>query len=76
MGSDGITREVHHKVQVYVRDGVVGQFSSDHLTKDGRRTPNIGQIFINGTVEYLGIPDFYRTGEPFWANNILPTSSS
>ena len=35
-----------------------------------------GKISINGSVEWLGVPDFHRTGGPFWADNILDTSSS
>ena len=33
--------------------------------------PILGQISINGSVEYLGIPDFHSTGGLFWADNLL-----
>ena len=39
------------------------------------RIPILGQISISGGVEYWGIPDFHRTGGPFWAVNILATRS-
>ena len=74
--SDGIMCEVHPTARVDVGAGVVGEFSSDYHTESGRRVPIIGQISINGSVEHLGIPDFHRTGGPFWAANILATHSS
>ena len=49
----------------------MGKFLSDYLTENGYRIPIIGQIFINGNVEYLGIPDFHRTSGPMWADNLL-----
>ena len=70
-GSDGITREVNPTAQVDAGAGVVGEFSSNYLTESGIRVPILGQIFINGSVEYLGIPDFQRTGGPFWDENLL-----
>ena len=69
--SGGITREVHPSALVDVSAGLVVQFSSDYLTEDGRRIPIVGQISINGSVEYLGIPDFHRVSGPFWDDNLL-----
>ena len=31
----------------------------------------LGRISINGSVEWLGVPDFYRTNGPAWTDNIL-----
>ena len=76
LSSDRITREVHPTAQLDVSAGVIGQFLSDYLAENGRRIPILGQISINGSVEYLGIPDFHRTSEPFWDDNILAPSSS
>ena len=76
LGSSGITCEVHPTAQVNSDAGFVGEFFSDYLTESGCRVPIIGQISINGSVEYLGIPDFHRTGAPFWADNILAPCSS
>ena len=72
-GSNGTTREFHPTAQVDVGAGVVGHFSSDYLTSNGRIIPIIGQVSINGSVEYLGIPDFQRTGGPMWVDNLLDT---
>ena len=63
-------------MKVDVGTGVVGQFSSDNLTENGRRIPILSQISINGSVEYLGIPDFHRAGGTFWADNLLSPHSS
>ena len=75
-GSNGVTREVHLTAQVNVGDGVVGELSSNYFTISGRRIPIFGRISIIGSVEYLGVPDFHRTGGPFWVANILDPRSS
>ena len=64
-GSNSSTREFHPAAQVYVGAGAVGQFLSNYLTENGRIIPILGQIFINGSVEYMRIPDFHRAGGPF-----------
>ena len=40
-----------------------------------RRIPNLGIVFINGSVESLGVTDFHITGGPFWADNLLDPRS-
>ena len=73
---DGVTREVHPNVRVDFYAGVVGEFLSDYLTESGCRIPIIRRISINGSVEYLGVPGFHRTGGTFWAANLLAPRSS
>ena len=70
--SNGITREVHPTARVDVGAGVVLQSLSNYLTENGCRIPILGKISINESVEYLGIPDFHRTGGPMRDENILP----
>ena len=36
----------------------------------------LGRISINGSVKWLGVPDFHRTGGPFWTANLLAPRSS
>ena len=64
-GSNGMMREAHPTSQLQVGAGVVREFSSDCLTESGHGVPILGQIFNNGSVQYLGIPEFHRTGGPF-----------
>ena len=71
-----ITREVHLTAQVDFGAGVVGEFLSNYLTESGRRVPILGRISINESVEYLGVPDFHRTGGAFWDANLLAPRSS
>ena len=54
-GDDGVTREVHPTSQVDVGAGVVGEFATNYLTESGRRIPIFGRIYINGSVEWLGV---------------------
>ena len=75
-GSDVITREVHSASRVYQGAGVMRKFSSNYLSESGRRVTILDQIYINGSVEYLSIPDFHRTGGPFQYDNLLDTLSS
>ena len=74
-GSDDITHEVHPTAQVDVSAGVVGEFSSNYLTRSGRMIPILRKISIIGSVEYLGITDFHRTSGPFWDANLLAPCS-
>ena len=71
LSSDRITREVHPTAQLDVSAGVIGQFLSDYLAENGRRIPILGQICINGSVELLGIPNFHRTSDPMYTENLL-----
>ena len=75
-GEDGVTREIHPTAQVDVSAGVFGEFATNCLTESWRRIPIFGRIFINGNVEYLGIPDFHRTVDPAWTAYILSPRSS
>ena len=69
LSSNGITREVHPTAQVDVGAGVVGQFLYDYLALNGHIIPIIGQISINGSVELLGIPNFFSG--PMFTENLL-----
>ena len=73
---DSITHEYHPTEWVDIGAGVVGQFSSNYLTENGRIIPILSQICINGSVEYLVISDFHRTDGPMWVDNLLATRSS
>ena len=68
---DGVTREVHLTARVDVSAGFVGEFDSDYLTPSWRRVPMFGRIYINGSVEWLGVPDFLRNDELTWTLNLL-----
>ena len=71
IGSDEINREVHPTAQVDIGAGTVGQFSSHYLAENGRIIPILGQISINGSVIFLGIPNLHRTSEPMFTENLL-----
>ena len=58
LGLDNITRKVHPTAQVKVGAGTVGYFNTNYLAENGRIIPIIGQISINGNVQFLGIPNF------------------
>ena len=68
--------EVHLTAQVDVSAGVMGEFLSNYLTESGRMIPILGRISINGSVEWLCVPNFHITGGPFWSVNLLYTCFS
>ena len=52
----------------------MGEFTTDHLAENRRRIPIIGQLSINSSVQFLGIPDFSRgSGLSFLPNLQAPT---
>ena len=60
LGLDNITQEVHPTARVEVVAGTVGELTIDYLAENGRIIPIIRQISINNSVQFLGIPDFFR----------------
>ena len=63
-GEDGVMREVHPTARLDVGDGLVREFATDYLTEIWRRVPMFGINSINGSVQWLGVPDFLRTDGP------------
>ena len=55
-----VTRKVHLTVHVEVGAGPVGEFTTNYLARNGHRITIIGQLSINRSVQFLGIPDFVR----------------
>ena len=70
-GEDGVTHEVHPKVQVDVHTGFVREFATDYVTPSWRRVPMFVRNDIMGSFKCLNIPDFLRTYGPPWNSNIL-----
>ena len=68
---DCVTREVHPTARIDVGDGLVGEFATDYLTPSWSRVPMFGRNYINGSVEWLGVPDFLRNYGPHWTLNLL-----
>ena len=70
-GDDGTTPEVHPIARVAVGAFVGDYFATDRLTENGLRVPTFGRKLINGSSEWMGIPDFLRTDGPPWTANLL-----
>ena len=58
IGLDNITHEVHMTAQLEVGDGTMGGFTTNYLAENGRRIPIIEKLYINGSIQFLGTPDF------------------
>ena len=74
LGSDKITRKIHPTARLEVGNGTLGLFTNNYLDENGRRIPVIGQLSINGSVQFLGIPNFFgNSGLLFIENLKSPT---
>ena len=68
---DGVTREVHPTTRLDFGDAFVGELSTDYLTGSWRRVPMFCMNSINGSVEWLGVPDFLGIDGPAWTDNLM-----
>ena len=63
-------REVHPTARLDVGSGFVGEcFDTDYLTISWRRVPMFGRNSINGSIEWLDVPNFLSTDGPPWTAN-------
>ena len=66
---DGIYREVHPTACVDIPYGTVGAFVTNYLAENGRLVEIIGEISVNGNVQFLGLSDqVWVSGFPYIAN--------
>ena len=56
LGLDEIICEVHPTVQVEVPAVTVREFVTNYLAENGRRIQIIGQLSINNSVQFWGVP--------------------
>ena len=70
-GDESVTSEVHLTAQVDVGVGFFGEFVIDYLNSCWHRVPMFGRNSINGSVEWLGVPDFLRNNGPPWTLKLL-----
>ena len=69
---DGITHKVHPFAHVDVSDFSGDCFHTYYMTEERHRVTMFGQISINVSVEWLGVPiPFYDTSGVPWIDNIL-----
>ena len=66
LGNDGSTLKIHPTARVDVGAFIGDCFATDYLTENGRRVPMLGRKYINGSFEWMGVPDFLRTDGPPW----------
>ena len=68
---DSVTLEVHLTACVVIGTEFVGEFATDYLTPNWIWVPMFGINYINGSVEWLGVPDLLRNDGPPWDLNLL-----
>ena len=75
-GEDGVTPEVYQTACVDVSDFLSECFATNYLTQNWRRIPMFRRIYINGSVEWLRVPDFLSNDGPPWTLNILDLNAN
>ena len=55
----GICREVHPTVLIEIPDGTIGLFVSEYLSENRRRNRIIGELSINGRVQFIGLSEIW-----------------
>ena len=74
LGSDSVTRETYQISQLEVGDVTMGKFIKNFIYENRRRISIIVQLYINGSVQLLGIPTFViNSGLSFIKNLQAPT---
>ena len=59
---DRICREVHRTARVDILSRNVGWFVTDYLSENGRHGQTIGELFINGNVQFIGLSQIWGSG--------------
>ena len=54
-GIDGICCKVHSTLRIEIPDGTIGKLITEYFSENGRRIRIIGEIFINGRVQFIGL---------------------
>ena len=67
-GIYGICCEMHHYSRIVTPDGTVGEFVTENISENGRRNKIIGELFINGSVQFIGISEIWGRGLSFIPN--------
>ena len=67
-GLAGLCREVHLTVQVEIATWTVREFITDYWTANIRCNRMIGEVFINGRVQLLFLPEVWGSSFPYIYN--------
>ena len=70
LGYDSATCENHTTARVEVAAGTVLQFTTNYLSENWRRIPIVVQLYINRSVQLLGIPNFVRNSVLSFIENL------
>ena len=70
-GEDSFTCEFHTTARIEIGAFVGECVAANYLTKTWNRIPMFGSNYINGSVEWIGVPNFLSNYGPPWTLNIL-----
>ena len=75
-GTDGICYKVHPYARIETSSGTVGEFVTELFGENGRPNQSIGELPINGSVQYIGLTEICGSRLPFITNPRAPDISS
>ena len=75
-GEESVTPKARPTVRTDVGAFVGECFATNYLTPTWRRIPMFVRNSINGSVKWLGVPNFLRNYGPPWALNLLAPYSN
>ena len=69
LGSNNVTYKIYLTAQLELAAETVWQVTTTYLAENGLRIPTINQLYINGSVQLLGILNFSET--VYWGVTII-----
>ena len=71
-GISGLCCEVNLTMRVDIATGIVGEFITKYLTADGRHNILIGEVYINGNIQLLGLTEVQGISFTYVSNAAIP----
>ena len=59
---------VHTKERIEILSGTVGEFVTEYLSENGRHNQIIGELFINKSIQFIGLYKIWGSGLLFITN--------
>ena len=63
---------MHPYACIDIPSGTVGEFFAEYISENGRRNQIIGELSINGSVQFIGISDIWGSWFSFIPNTMAP----
>ena len=72
---DGIYPKVHPTARIDIPSGTIEEFITKYLSDNRCRNWIIGEISINGSIQFIRLPEIWVSGLPFIENPRAPEAT-